>query len=223
MTGQNYMENVLPKQGLEMMVCPCLDQAFPRKKNAWFKHKNQKFQRKEGFEHDLFFSFLGLIILSPILLLLWIIGLLENGSPFFTQKRVGYNEKIFLVIKFRTMKKNTKSVATHLVNQSMITKYGNFLRRTKLDELPQLFNVLKGEMSLVGPRPCLSNQTELINERKNRGVFKVRPGITGLAQLSGVTMETPRLLALTDKKMIEKINLYNYFYYIFKTLFKVIL
>ena len=155
---------------------------------------------------DLFFSFLGLIILSPILLLLWIIGLLENGSPFFTQKRVGYNEKIFLVIKFRTMKKNTKSVATHLVNQSMITKYGNFLRRTKLDELPQLFNVLKGEMSLVGPRPCLSNQTELINERKNRGVFKVRPGITGLAQLSGVTMETPRLLALTDKKMIEKIN-----------------
>ncbi len=171
---------------------------------------------------DFFFSFLGLIILSPLLFLLWIIGLIENGSPFFTQERVGYNEKIFLVVKFRTMKINTKSVATHLVNQSMITKYGNFLRRTKLDELPQLLNVLKGEMSLVGPRPCLSNQTELIYERKKRGVFNVRPGITGLAQLSGITMETPRLLADTDKKMIEKINLYKYFYYIFKTLFKML-
>ena len=80
----------------------------------------------------------------------------------------------------------------------MITKYGNFLRRTKLDELPQLFNVLKGEMSLVGPRPCLSNQTELINERKIE-VFKVRPDITGLAQLSGVTMQSPRLLLLLIK------------------------
>ena len=171
---------------------------------------------------DFSFSFLGLIILSPLLILLWIIGFIENGSPLFRQERVGCNQKIFLLIKFRTMKKNTKSVATHLVNQSMITKYGNFLRRTKLDELPQLCNVSKGDMSLVGPRPCLSNQTELINERENRGVFKVRPGITGLAQISGITMEKPELLANIDQKMINKKNLYNYFYYIFKTLLKMI-
>ena len=171
---------------------------------------------------DFSFSFLGLIILSPLLILLWTIGFIENGSPLFRQERVGCNQKIFLLLKFRTMKKNTKSVATHLVNQSMITKYGNFLRRTKLDELPQLLNVIKGDMSLVGPRPCLSNQTVLINERENRGVFKVRPGITGLAQISGITMEKPELLANIDQKMINKSNLYNYFYYIFKTLLKMI-
>ena len=171
---------------------------------------------------DLSFSLLGLIILSPLLLLLLIIGFIENGSPLFRQERVGYNQKIFLLVKFRTMKKNTKSVATHLVNQSMITKYGSFLRRTKLDELPQLLNVVKGDMSLVGPRPSLSNQTELINERKNRGIFKVRPGITGLAQISGITMEKPKLLANIDQEMIKKVNLYNYFYYIFKTLLKMI-
>ena len=171
---------------------------------------------------DLSFSLLGLIILSPLLILLLIIGFIENGSPLFRQERVGYNQKIFLLVKFRTMKKNTKSVATHLVNQSMITKYGSFLRRTKLDELPQLLNVVKGDMSLVGPRPSLSNQTELINERKNRGIFKVRPGITGLAQISGITMEKPKLLANIDQEMIKKVNLYNYFYYIFKTLLKMI-
>ena len=163
------------------------------------------------------------LILSPIFIIISLLILIIDGKPIlYRSLKYGKNEKKFILFKFRTMKINTKSVATHLVNQSMITKYGNFLRRTKLDEIPQLLNVLKGEMSLVGPRPCLSNQTELIYERKKRGVFNVRPGITGLAQLSGITMETPRLLADTDKKMIEKINLYKYFYYIFKTLFKML-
>ena len=166
---------------------------------------------------DILFSFLGLIILFPIILILCLVGLLENGSPIFKQKRIGCKQKIFLLIKFRTMEVGTKSVATHIVDESAITKFGYFLRRTKLDEVPQLLNVLKGDMSIVGPRPCLSNQKELIFERKKRGVFNVMPGITGLAQISGINMETPTLLAETDMKMINKLNLYYYFLYIFKT------
>jgi len=167
---------------------------------------------------DFLFSFLGLIILSPILILLWIIALFENGSPLFKQQRIGCGQKIFLLIKFRTMRKDTKSVATHLVDHSMITPFGYFLRRTKIDEVPQLLNVLLGDMSLVGPRPCLLNQKKLIYERKKRGIFKVKPGITGLAQITGINMKTPTLLAKTDLKMIKKMNLYYYFYCILKTL-----
>lgn len=166
---------------------------------------------------DFLFSFLGLIILSPLLILLWIAGLFENGSPLYKQQRVGYNQKLFFLIKFRTMPMGTKSAATHLIDNSIITSFGIFLRRTKLDEVPQLLNVLMGDMSIVGPRPCLSNQRKLISERKKRGIFKVKPGITGLAQISGINMETPTLLAKTDLKMINKMNLYFYFYYILYT------
>ena len=166
---------------------------------------------------DFLFSFLGLIVLLPILILLWIIGILENGSPLFKQKRVGYNQKFFILFKFRTMHKDTKSVPTHRVDNLMVTKFGFFLRRIKLDELPQLYNVLIGDMSLVGPRPCLVNQKKLISERKKRGVFKVKPGITGLAQISGITMKTPVLLAKTDLEMIKQLNVFNYFYYILLT------
>ena len=167
---------------------------------------------------DFFFSILGLIFLFPIFILLWIVGFLENGSPIFKQKRIGYFQKSFFLIKFRTMKKNTKSIATHLVNSSMITPLGHFLRQTKLDEIPQLLNVLKGDMSFVGPRPCLANQIKLISERKKRGIFKVRPGITGLAQIKGVTMKKPILLSKIELEMIQKMNLYYYLYYILVTL-----
>jgi len=109
-----------------------------------------------------------------------------------------------------------------VLESSLESNLGNFLRRTKIDEIPQLLNVLFGDMSLVGPRPCLYNQKKLISERKKRGVFKVRPGITGLAQISGINMKTPTLLAKTDQKMIKNMSLYNYFYYIFKTIFKII-
>ncbi len=167
---------------------------------------------------DFLFSFLGLITLSPLLTLLWIILLFDNGSPLFRQYRIGYNQKLFLLIKFRTMPIGTKSSATHLIDSSKITPFGIFLRRTKLDELSQLLNVLLGDMSLVGPRPCLLNQKKLINERKKRGVFKVRPGITGLAQVKGIDMATPTLLAKVDSQMIKQMNLINYFYYIFVTI-----
>jgi O-antigen biosynthesis protein WbqP len=168
---------------------------------------------------DIIFSFLGIIFLSPILILLWFIGLLENGSPLFFQKRIGYNCKFFVLIKFRSMPIKTKSVGTYLIKEDQISTYGNFLRKTKLDELPQLFNVLLGDMSLVGPRPCLLNQKKLITERKKKGIFKVKPGITGLSQISNVNMKTPRLLVKTDLKMIKKINLIYYFYYIMRTIF----
>ena len=168
---------------------------------------------------DFLFSILGLIILLPILILLWIIGIFESGSPLFKQERVGYNQKFFILFKFRTMHKDTKSVPTHRVNNLMVTKFGFFLRRTKLDELPQLYNVLIGDMSLVGPRPCLVNQKKLISERKKRGVFKAKPGITGLAQISGITMENPTLLAKTDMKMVRQLNLFYYFYYVVLTFF----
>jgi len=171
---------------------------------------------------DFLFSFLGLIILSPLLVLVFFIGLFENGSPLFIQGRVGYNLKSFSLIKFRTMPMGVRSAGTHLIRNIQLSSFGNFLRRTKIDEIPQLLNVLFGDMSLVGPRPCLYNQKKLISERKKRGIFKVRPGITGLAQISGINMKTPKILAKTDKKMIKGISLYNYFYYIFKTIFKII-
>ena len=120
---------------------------------------------------DFVFAVMGIIILLPIFILIWIIGLFENGSPIFTQTRIGYLQKNFTLIKFRTMKKDTISVATHLVKDPVITRYGIFLRKTKFDEIPQLWNVLIGDMSFVGPRPCLLNQTKLISERKKRGVF----------------------------------------------------
>ena len=170
---------------------------------------------------DFLFSLVGLIFLFPLLVLIFFIGLFENGSPLFIQKRVGYNFKSFSLIKFRTMPMGTRSAGTHLVKDIKLSSLGYFLRRTKIDEIPQLLNVLLGDMSLVGPRPCLFNQRKLISERKKRGVFKVRPGITGLAQISGINMKTPTLLAKTDQKMIKNMSVYNYFFYIFKTIFKI--
>ena len=171
---------------------------------------------------DFLFSLIGLIFLSPLLILIFFIGLFENGSPLFIQKRVGYNLKSFSLIKFRTMPIGVRSAGTHLIKDIKLSSYGYFLRRMKLDEIPQLLNVLFGDMSLVGPRPCLFNQKKLISERKKRGVFKVRPGITGLAAINGIDMKTPTLLAKTDQKMIKSMSLYKYFYYIFKTIFKII-
>ncbi|WP_217474604.1 sugar transferase [Stutzerimonas stutzeri] len=166
---------------------------------------------------DFFFSLVGLVVGFPVLLVLTLIGLFDTGSPIFRQVRVGRHQQPFTLVKFRTMKVDTASVATHLANSASITRFGHFLRKTKLDELPQLWNVLKGDMSLVGPRPGLFNQEELTAERAKRGVFDVRPGITGLAQVSEIDMSTPALLAETDRKMISSLTLGDYFKYIFMT------
>ncbi|MBD3612133.1 MAG: sugar transferase [Hydrogenovibrio crunogenus] len=166
---------------------------------------------------DIVFSLFGLVVGFPVLMVLYLIGLFDTGSPLFRQERVGRNQKPFTLVKFRTMKKDTASVASHLANTSSITKFGHFLRRTKLDELPQLWNVLKGEMSLVGPRPGLFNQQELTEARAEQGVFDVRPGITGLAQVNDIDMSTPELLAETDAKMIASLSIKDYFKYIMMT------
>lgn len=166
---------------------------------------------------DIFFSLLGLLFGFPVLLIIYVIGLFDTGSPLFRQERVGRYQKPFTLIKFRTMSVDTASVASHLASSASITRLGSFLRKTKLDELPQLWNVLKGEMSLVGPRPGLFNQAELTHERGIRGVFDVRPGITGLAQVSDIDMSTPALLAETDQKMIRSLTLSSYFKYILMT------
>ncbi|BAP80141.1 MAG: sugar transferase [Pseudomonadales bacterium] len=166
---------------------------------------------------DFCFSLLGLLLGAPVLLVLTIIGLFDTGSPIFRQQRVGRHQEPFTLVKFRTMRVDTVSVATHLASSASITRFGHFLRKSKLDELPQLWNVLKGDMSLVGPRPGLFNQDELTAERAKRGVFDVRPGITGLAQVSEIDMSTPALLAETDQKMIQSLTLTDYFKYIFMT------
>ncbi|REC40414.1 sugar transferase [Chryseobacterium sp. 5_R23647] len=166
---------------------------------------------------DFLFSFLGLLFLWPIGIILYIIGLFDTGSPIFVQERVGRLKKPFKLLKFRTMPVNTKSVATHLSKDITITKFGSFLRKSKLDELPQLINVLTGDMSLVGPRPNLFNQTELIEEREKRGVYNAVPGITGLAQINEIDMSTPVELAEKDAEMLESLNIKQYFSYIFST------
>lgn len=167
---------------------------------------------------DLVLAVAGLILGLPVMVLLFIIGLFDTGSPLFFQTRVGRHQQPFTLVKFRTMQPGTQSVATHMASAKAVTKFGAFLRRTKLDELPQLWNVFKGEMSLVGPRPCLPIQLELINERAARQIFNVRPGITGLAQIQGIDMSTPALLAEIDAQMLATINVRAYFHYIFSTL-----
>lgn len=167
---------------------------------------------------DLVLSALGLLLCWPLMVLIALIGLWDTGSPLFRQRRVGRFQTPITVFKFRTMRPGTASVATHLASQDDITRFGRFLRRSKLDELPQLWNVLKGEMSLVGPRPCLFNQHQLIDEREKRGVFAARPGITGLAQVKGIDMSTPVLLAETDARMLFLLNSTMYFHLIILTI-----
>ncbi|MEZ8225872.1 sugar transferase [Vibrio splendidus] len=166
---------------------------------------------------DFFAALLGVFFLWPIFVVVVAIGMFDTGSPIFIQERVGRNKKPFKLIKFRTMSVETQSVASHLASNTSITKLGNFLRKTKIDELPQLINVVKGEMSLVGPRPNLFNQEELIRERDAQGVYDVLPGVTGLAQVQNIDMSTPELLAKTDKQMIDTLTLKDYFKYILMT------
>ncbi|NQZ94159.1 MAG: sugar transferase [Moritella sp.] len=166
---------------------------------------------------DFIFAVIGLLCLWPVLVVVYVIGYFDTGSPVFMQTRVGKNQKKFTLIKFRTMPVATKSVASHLVAANSVTKLGGLLRKTKIDELPQLINVVKGEMSLVGPRPNLFNQEELIKARDALGVYDVLPGVTGLAQVQNIDMSTPQLLAKTDKQMIDTLTVQDYFKYIIMT------
>ena len=129
-----------------------------------------------------------IVILSPLFLIVALVILIEDGFPvFFTQRRVGINYSFFYILKFRSMKKNTPNVATHLLinPDQYLLKIGKFIRKTSLDELPNLINILKGEMVFVGPRPALYNQHDLMEFRVATGVSKLKPGITGWAQING--------------------------------------
>lgn len=167
---------------------------------------------------DVMLSLAGLVLAAPVMGLLTLVCAAETGSPIFAQTRLGKDRRPFTLYKFRTMGVGTASVATHLADRNAVTRSGRLLRATKLDELPQLFNVLRGDMSLVGPRPGLANQTALTAARQSRGAFAVRPGITGLAQIRGVDMSTPELLADLDAAMIASLGLRLYLRLLVQTL-----
>lgn len=166
---------------------------------------------------DIVFSAGGLLVCSPLLAILYVLGRRDGDSSIFLQERVGRHKKLFILYKFRTMRAETPNLPTHLVAPDAVTPYGRFLRRSKLDELPQLWNVLRGDMSLVGPRPCLYSQTELIRAREEQGVFEVSPGITGLAQINGVDMSDPIRLAALDAQMLQQLTVISYIRYVIST------
>ena len=143
-----------------------------------------------------------------LLLIVWILIRLDSPGPgIFAQARIGKGGKPFTVYKFRTMKRGTRQAGTHEMSADSVTRMGSFLRKTKLDELSQVFNIIRGDLSLVGPRPCLPVQTQLIEERQKRGVFSVRPGISGLAQINNVDMSDPVKLARWDARYIAQRSL----------------
>lgn len=166
-------------------------------------------------------------MLSPVLIAICVAIKLDSKGPIiFKQKRVGKNKTHFNIYKFRTMKIDTpKEMPTHLLEDPdiFITKVGKFLRKTSLDELPQLFNILKGEMAVIGPRPALWNQYDLIDERDKYQANEIRPGLTGLAQISGRDELEITKKAILDGQYRMKINLFNdcrYFLYTFRSVFK---
>ena len=151
-----------------------------------------------------FICIFGLFIISPFLFLAVLMVIIEDGLPiFFIQERIGKNEAIFSIIKLRTLKRNTPNTATHQLDQKHKLLCGNIIRKIKLDEFPQLINVLKGDINLIGPRPGLPSQFELTNERLLKEIYAIKPGITGLAQVLGYDMSNPLKLAKVDKIYIE--------------------
>ena len=166
---------------------------------------------------DIILSCIGILLTLPLMILIAALVFVETKSPLFLQTRIGKNKKSFKIVKFRTMRVATPSVATHLVSSEALTHSGKYLRKWKLDELPQFFNVLIGDMSFVGPRPNLPNQSLLIEERDKRNIYLVRPGITGLAQIKGIDMASPKLLAEHDEQMIHQFSTKMYFLIILHT------
>lgn len=149
----------------------------------------------------------GLMLLAaalPLLVLGLAIRLGSEGPALFRQERVGRGRRPFLCLKLRTMRQGTRQAGTHEIGADAVTPLGRFLRKAKLDELPQLINVLRGEMAFVGPRPCLPSQEELVREREARGVYALLPGITGLGQVRGIDMSDPVRLAECDAEYLRR-------------------
>lgn len=160
----------------------------------------------------------GLLATFPFCLLIGVfVALRSPGGAIFAQKRLGKDKREFTLYKFRTMKTGQPDVGTHDAQSSWLTPEGKFLRKSRLDEIPQLLNVLKGDMSLVGPRPCLPTQHAVIEARESHGVFSVRPGITGPAQLAGIDMSRPKELAVKDAEYLKSVSLKTDIRYILLT------
>ncbi len=174
---------------------------------------------------DFTVSLLLIIILMPLFLIIALVVLVDSGYPvIFRQYRVGKGNKLFYIYKFRTMRVNTRNAATDDLSEAeqVITKSGHFLRKTSLDELPQLFNVLTGKMSFVGPRPLIPEEKEIRQIRKEYNVYSVRPGITGLAQVNGRDMLSAKEKALFDKEYVEKQSILLDIKIMFKTVLVVL-
>ena len=172
--------------------------------------------------YDIVFSGFGILVLSPIFLILIVVGWIKmKGNPFFTQRRPGKNEKIFKLIKFRTMTNEKDENGNLLPDEVRLNKYGRMLRSTSLDELPELFNIFVGHMSIVGPRPQLVRDMVFMNEEQRKR-HSVRPGLTGLAQVKGRNNITWEEKFEYDLKYIEKISLWKDLKIIFATALKVI-
>jgi len=171
------------------------------------------------------FAFILLIILFPIFLIVAIVILIQDGFPvFFTQKRVGINYTFFHIYKFRSMKKNTPNVATHLLENpdQYLLNIGNLIRKTSLDELPNLINIIKGDMVFVGPRPALYNQDDLMSLRVAKGVDKLKPGITGWAQINGRDEISIEKKVQLEKEYLNRKSLLFDFKIVVKTFTKVL-
>lgn len=175
---------------------------------------------------DFALSLIGLIVLSPLFLVLAVLIKFDSKGPIlFKQKRIGKNKKYFYILKFRTMKTDTpKDMPTHLLENAdaYITKIGKFLRKTSLDELPQIINILKGEMSIIGPRPALWNQYDLISERDKYGANNIKPGLTGWAQINGRDELPVDVKAKLDGEYVEKMSFVFDCKCFFKTIISVI-
>lgn len=167
-------------------------------------------------------ALVGLLIAWPLVVVLaLLIRRGSDGPGILSQTRVGKNGRPFQCYKLRTMRKDAPQVPTHDAPPSLVTPIGAFLRRSKLDELPQLWNVLRGDMSLVGPRPCLPSQAELIAERQRRGVLALRPGITGLAQVAGIDMSDPIRLAEKDAEYLHRQSFLLDLWILYRTVFRI--
>lgn len=171
---------------------------------------------------DFFLSFCAIVVLSPIMIILTVVGAIAmKGNPFFTQLRPGKNEKIFRLIKFRTMSCQTDKDGNLLPDDKRLTKYGKFLRSTSLDELPELINIFKGDMAVVGPRPLVPKYLPYYNERE-RHRHDVRPGLTGLAQINGRNcLNWPQRFSF-DLEYVENISFSLDVSIIFRTVLKVL-
>ncbi len=169
---------------------------------------------------DIAAAFIGAILVLPIVVMAMIAIRRDSPGPvLFAQKRVGQHGKVFTCYKLRTMRHDTGDRPSHEVDASAVTPVGAKLRLWKIDEIPQLWNVLLGEMSLVGPRPCLPSQTQLIEARRTQGVLTLKPGITGIAQVRGIDMSEPDRLATVDAEYLRDPSLMRDVLLVFATIF----